>query len=91
MPIALRLTSPLRPLAEGKYTLCVPATTAGEALEAAVSAHPSLLPALFDRTGALRSELRVYLNNDDLRVHQGLETLVAEGDELTLIAPLAAG
>ena len=91
MPITLRLTSPLRLLTEGEDRLSLSATTVGEALEAAIAAHPPLRSALFDRTGALRSELRVYLNDDDLRLHQGRETPVAEGDQLTIVAPLAAG
>ena len=91
MPISLRLTSPLRLLAGGEDTLSLPADTVGEALEAAVAAHPALRPALFSATGAVRSEIRVYLNDDDVRQHQDLETPVAEGDQITLVAPLAAG
>lgn len=91
MSITIRLTSPLRPLAEGKERLNVAGETVGEALEAAVGQCPGLGARVFDRAGALRSELRVYVNDEALRVHQGLETPVAEGDVVTLVAPLAAG
>ena len=91
MPITLRLTNPLRLLAEGKSSLTVAAMTVGEALEEAVGAYPALQSALFDRTGGLRSELRVYVNDVEVRPPEGLETPVAEGEEITLVAPLAAG
>jgi molybdopterin converting factor small subunit len=91
MPITIRLTGPLRPFADGKASLAATAATVGEALGAAVTQHPGLQTRLFDRKGALRSEIRVYVNDDDLRLHQGLETPLAEGDQVTVIAPLAAG
>jgi molybdopterin converting factor small subunit len=91
MSLTLHLTSPFRPLAEGKDRLTVSAETVGEALEAACEVYPALRPRLFDRSGALRSELRVYVNDDALRPPLGLETPVAEGDQVVLIAPLATG
>ena len=90
MPITLLLTSSLRPLAEGRSRLSVSAETVGEALEAAAAAYPALRPRIFDRSGALRGEMRVYVNDDELRA-LSLETLVAEGDQVVLVAPLAAG
>lgn len=91
MPIIVRLTSPLRLLADGKETLSVCGATVGEALEAVAAAHPSLRPRLLDRQGALRSEMRVYVNEEDLRLRQGLATPLRDSDVITLVAPQAAG
>jgi molybdopterin converting factor small subunit len=91
MSITIHLTSPLRPLAEGRERLSVAAATVGEALEAATGLYPALRTRLFDRNGGLRGELRVYVNDDEVRPPAGLETPVAEGDQVVLIAPLAAG
>ena len=79
MLITIRLTSPLRLLADGKGSLTVAGTTVGEVLEAATAVQPALRGRLFDRQGALRSEIRVYVNDDDLRLREGLATLLIAG------------
>ncbi len=91
MSITIRLTSPLYSLADGKHALTVTAVTVAEALEAAASQYPALRPALFDQRGGLRAEIRLYRNDESLRLAPGEETPLTEGDQLTLIAPLAAG
>ena len=91
MPITLHLSAPLRPLAAGQATLTVEGKTVGAALTAAVVRFPGLGPALYDRAGALRSELRVYLGDSEVHALQGAATPVREGEVLTLVVPQAAG
>ncbi|HEY3396846.1 MAG TPA: MoaD/ThiS family protein [Armatimonadota bacterium] len=91
MSLTIHLSAPLRPFAEGQATVSAAGDTVGEALAALVAAYPDLGDQLFDPQGALLSEPALYLNDDPLRLQEGLGTLVEDGDQLTLIAPLAAG
>jgi len=60
--------------------------------EALLAAHDGLQGRLFDtRTGGLLSYLFVELNGRDIRSIQGLETVVAEGDALSVMIPVAGG
>ncbi len=71
--------------------MSVSGATVGEALQAVAAAHPALRTGLFARQEILRSEVRVYVNDDDLRLREGLATPLTEGDAITLVAPQAAG
>ena len=91
MPITLHLSAPLRSLAGGQATLTVEGKTVGAALTAAVVRFPGLGPALYDRAGTLRSELRVYLGDSEAHALEGADTPLPEGATLTVVAPQAAG
>ena len=50
-----------------------PATTVGEVLEALAEAHPDTREQLFAADGELNRYVNVYLNDEDVRVLDGLE------------------
>ncbi len=61
-------------------------------LEALAAARNGLRDRLFDKaTGGLLPYLFVELNGRDIRSLQGLETLVGEGDALSVLIPVAGG
>jgi len=91
MPLTIRLAGALRSVAEGGDAVIVDAATVEEALQAVATRCPALRTQLFDRKGLVRSELRVYVNDDNIRLRQGLETPLAEGDQVVLIPPQPAG
>ena len=62
----------------------------GEVLRAVVARHPETGPQLFGDDGALNRYVNVYLNDEDVRVLQGLETPVS-GDGTLVILPAMAG
>ncbi len=59
--------TPLRPYTAKLDTVEVNAGTVGEALHALTSAHPDLKKLLYSEEGKLRSFVKVYLNDDDIR------------------------
>jgi len=68
----------------------VEAGTVGEALTALTAQHPDLGNQLF-ANGELRNFVNVYLNDDDVRYLQGMETPIAERDEISIIPAIAGG
>jgi molybdopterin converting factor small subunit len=90
--MATRISIPtaLRQFADGKNSLSVEGTTVGEALQALTSTYPDLGNQLF-ANGELRSFVNVYVNDDDVRYLQGMETALGGRDEISIIPAIAGG
>lgn len=91
MPIRVLIPTPLRPYTEEKDLVTLNGKSVGELMEALVGRFPPLRHHLFDEAGRLRSFVNLYLNTDDIRYLEGLETAVNEGDELRIVPSVAGG
>lgn len=92
--ISLLLPSVLQPLAGGQSVLTAPAdgpVTVRNLLDAVASDYAVLGRRLRDETGALRRFVNIYVNGDEVRRLQGLETEVAPGQEVLVIQSVAGG
>ncbi|MGA1212676.1 MAG: ubiquitin-like small modifier protein 1 [Solirubrobacterales bacterium] len=63
----------------------------GAVLEALVSEFPDTRPQLFGEDDELNRFVNVYLNDEDVRVLDGLETQVAESDTVMILPAMAGG
>ena len=63
----------------------------GEVLRSLASAHPETQRQLFGQDGELNRYVNVYLNDEDVRVMQGLETPVSPQDTLVILPAMAGG
>ncbi|MDH3942609.1 MAG: MoaD/ThiS family protein [Anaerolineae bacterium] len=90
MPL-LRIPTPLRPYAGGVGEIPVPAGTVAAALDEMVKQHPSLQTHLFDEQGSLRAFVNLFLNEEDVRYLQGVDTELGEHDQLIIIPSIAGG
>ena len=91
MAITVKLPTQLREAAGGNASASVAGATVGEALEALYSEHGELRGRIADDEGALRRFVNVYLKGEDIRFLDGLETAVADGDEVTILPAVAGG
>jgi molybdopterin converting factor small subunit len=92
--ISVVLPGVLQPLAGGQSILTAPAEgplTVGKLLEMVTGDYPVLARRLRDETGALRRYVNIYVNGDEVRRLQGLETEVAAGQEVLVIQSVAGG
>jgi len=92
--ISVVLPSVLQPLAGGQSYLTAPAdgtVTVGWLLDAVTGDYPVLARRLRDETGALRRYVNIYVNGDEVRRLQGLDTEVAAGQEVLIIQSVAGG
>ena len=87
----LRIPTPLRPFAEGASEIEINADNVGLALEELTQRYPSLRKHLFTETGDLRSYVNLFINNEDIRHLQGVDTPIAAGDQLMIIPSIAGG
>ncbi len=63
----------------------------GELLRDLADKHPATQPQLFDESGALNRYVNVYLNDEDVRVLDGLDTPVGESDTIMILPAMAGG
>ena len=63
----------------------------GEVLRALATSHPATEGQLFSADGELNRYVNVYLNDEDVRVLDGLDTAVREGDTLVILPAMAGG
>jgi molybdopterin converting factor small subunit len=87
----LRIPSPLRPYANGQSEVTLQAQTVGEALSILTDRYAGLRAHLFTPDGQLRTFVNLFLNDEDVRQLQGLETPLGETDRLILIPSIAGG
>jgi molybdopterin synthase sulfur carrier subunit len=91
MPVTVKLPTQLRDAAGGTTTISVEAATVGEALQALYAQHGELRERIADGDGGLRRFVNVYLKGEDIRFLDGLDTPVADGDEVTILPAVAGG
>jgi sulfur-carrier protein len=63
----------------------------GEVLRALTDAHPGTAEQLFGEDGELNRYVNVYLNDEDVRVLDGLGTAVKDGDTVVILPAMAGG
>lgn len=66
-------------------------STIGEVLNAFASDHPDTRAQLFSSEGELNKFVNVYLNDEDVRVLDGLDTTVADSDTVMILPAMAGG
>ena len=81
----------LRPKTGGQPEVVAGGSTVGEVLRALTAEHADTESQLFGEDGELNRYVNVYLNDEDVRVLDGLQTSVAEGDTLVILPAMAGG
>jgi len=89
MSITVRIPSPLRQYTEQISEISVDGGTVGEVLENFKSRFPDA-DARFFSTGTSRF-MNLYLNDQDVRSLQGMDTPVSENDTLSIVFAIAGG
>ena len=81
----------LRPAVGGEKELTASGSSVAEILQDVAQSHPDTQSQLFAADGELNRYVNVYLNDEDVRVLDGLETAVGEGDTLVILPAMAGG
>ena len=81
----------LRAETGGEAAVQVGGESVGDALRALVEAHPGTERQLFSPEGDLNRYVNVYLNDEDVRVLDGLETPVSGSDTVVILPAMAGG
>jgi len=81
----------LRASVGGEKEVSADGASVGEVLNALAAAHPQTQSQLFSAEGELNRYVNVYLNDEDVRVLDGLQTAVGDGDTLVILPAMAGG
>lgn len=86
----VRIPPVLREVVGGSRELPAAGDTVGEVLDGLFAGHPALADRLRP-DGTLSSFVNVYVNGDDIRHREGLETPVSVNDVVVLLPAMAGG
>jgi molybdopterin synthase sulfur carrier subunit len=87
----IRIPPVLRAAVGGEKELTAEGASVGEVLKSLASSHPDTQSQLFAADGGLNRYVNVYLNDEDVRVLDGLETPVGGSDTLVILPAMAGG
>ena len=87
----IKIPPVLRLQTGGESEVSVGGGTVGEALRLLASEHPGTEGQLFGADGDLNRYVNVYLNDEDVRVLDGLDTEVSDSDIVVILPAMAGG
>jgi molybdopterin converting factor small subunit len=91
MPVEVRLPTVLRQHAGGQASVRANGSTLGEAFEDLVRQFPGLSGQLVTEEGTLHRFVNVYVNDDDVRYMDKLDTKVSDDDVVSILPAVAGG
>jgi molybdopterin converting factor small subunit len=87
----LKIPSPLRTYSNGQAVVEVKGSTVAEAMDSLIEQHPDLRQHLFNGQKDLRPFVNLYLNSEDIRHLQKLDTPIQPDDRLMIVPSIAGG
>ena len=91
MEVCVRIPTPLKKLAGEQDTIKAKGRTVGEVLQWLTETYPGLKERLLDEHGEVRRFVNIYINEEDIRFIQNLETALKNRDRLSIIPAIAGG
>ena len=91
MSILVRIPTPLRRVTNGEDRVSVESGSINEIIEYLEEQYAGMKERLCDDSGELRHFVNIYVNGEDVRFLQGLDTVVNTGDEISIVPAVAGG
>ena len=89
--VTIHIPTPFRGQAGDQATFDANGGTVGEVLGALSGRYPELGRRLFKTEGELNRFVNIFVNEEDIRFLDNLETSVAPGDDILIIPAIAGG
>jgi sulfur-carrier protein adenylyltransferase/sulfurtransferase len=91
MAVNVLIPTALRQYADGEGTIQLEGDHVGAILGSIGEKYPKLKPHLFTDDGHLRNFVNVYVNDEDIRYQESVDTTLNDGDEITIVPAVAGG
>ena len=91
MPVRVRVPTPLRRFTAGIDEVPADGDSIRTVLEDLERRHPGMSERLLDEKGDLRRFVNIYLNGDDIRFLNQLNSKVKDGDDISIVPAIAGG
>jgi len=87
----VRVPTPLRKLTGGAETVEADGASVAAVVRHLDEQYPGMKDRICDESGAVRRFVNIFVNGEDIRFLQQLETPVQPGDELSIVPAIAGG
>ncbi len=91
MSITVRSPTPLRRVTTGEDKVTVEGSNLNEIIGSLDDQYPGIRARICNDQGDLRNFVNVYVNGEDVRFLEGLETSTKTGDEISIVPAVAGG
>ena len=91
MPVEVRIPTVFRKFTGNESVVSVEGSTIGELLEQIEARYPGFKEQIMSEDGQLHRFVNVYVNDEDARYLDKLDTKVAEGDTVSILPSVAGG
>ncbi len=91
MSVTVRVPPVFRTMTSGNSQVSVEGETVAGVLDALESAHPGFKEKLLDDDGKLVRYVNVFVDDDDVRFLEGLDTPVPDGVTVSIMQAVAGG
>lgn len=91
MIVRVRVPTPLRKFTNGADEVKAQGNTVRALVDDLESKFPGIKERICDETGKIRRFVNVYVNGDDIRFLQNMETALKEGDAISIVPAIAGG
>ncbi|WP_167217546.1 ubiquitin-like small modifier protein 1 [Kribbella shirazensis] len=91
MSVSVRVPTILRPYTQGVSEVSAEGSTLTEVLDSLDASYPGIKGRVLDESGELRRFVNVYVDDDDVRFAEGLQTVVKDGGQVSIIPAVAGG
>ncbi len=91
MTVRVRVPTPLRKFTAGSDEVSAVGESVSAVIEDLERRHPGMRERLLDEKGELRRFVNIYLNGDDIRFLDQLNSKVKDGDDISIVPAIAGG
>lgn len=87
----VRIPTPLRKLTGGASETQISADSVATLINQLEAAYPGIKERLCDEQGQVRRFINIYVNNEDIRFQNGINTTIQENDDVSIVPAIAGG
>lgn len=91
MPVTVHVPTPLRKLTGDQAEVQVQAGSVAELVDSLERSHAGIRERLVDEEGEIRRYVNMYVNEEDVRFLDGKETILKDGDSVSIVPAIAGG
>lgn len=91
MAVKVRIPTPLRALTGGTDIAEIAGGNVGEVLSALTAKYEGIEKRLFKTPGELNRFVNIYVNDEDIRFLDNLNTPIKDGDDVSIVPAIAGG
>ena len=91
MAITVRIPTPLRRVTDGQDKVDTEGETLRQLIDSMEGQYPGIKERLCDEDGNLRNFVNVFVNGEDVRFLDGIDSATGDGDEVSIVPAVAGG